>query len=123
MVEDERVLLLVENDAVEMLEAAARGTKLHGGDAVAGIRRSDGGCLAQIMEQASSGTYCLRVAGQAEAVESGDAEMFREDAFGMRRFEDPLVEARFGGAEAVEQRRGGLWKESRWLREEDFAWT
>lgn len=123
VVENERVLLLVENNAVEMFEAAARGTKLHGRGAVARIGGGDGGRFAQIVEQASGGGNGLRVARHAEAVESGDPELFGEDALGIARFEDPFVEARFGGAEAVEFRSGGAWEKSGGLRQEDFAGT
>src|SRR4029077_1222712 len=107
VVEDERVLLLVVGDAAEMLETGAAGPQEHG---FGGRRRAGGDCrsLAQIVDKRAGGGSRLGVAGEAKAIERDDAKLLFEDSPREIVLENPLVETRFGGTEAVELLGGRL---------------
>ena len=62
-----------------------------------------GGVFAEIVDDRAGGGERLVMIVEAEAGEFGDAELFAEDAGGVVVLEDPVVEAGFDAAGAVEQ--------------------
>jgi hypothetical protein len=111
-IEDERVVLFVKADAIEMAE----GFDTRSVVAACGV-------FAEIVNNGAGGGEGLRMIVEAEAGEFGYAELFAEYAFGVIGVEDPVFDAGFDAAHAVEE--GGFRGFEELLRagEKSFAGT
>jgi hypothetical protein len=111
-IEDERVVLFVIADAIEMAEGFEAGSVV-----------AAGGIFAEVVYDGACGGEGLRMIVEAEAGEFGDTELFAEDALGVVGVEDPVFDAGFDAAGAVEE--GGFcgFEELLRAREKGFAGT
>src|SRR5258708_2130929 len=81
-VEDERVVLLVKADAIQMAKGFDAGRVI-----------ASGGILAEGGHDGAGGGEGLRMIVEAEAGKFGDAELFAQNAFGIVDMEDPIFVA------------------------------
>ena len=65
-----------------------------------------GGIFTEIVDDGAGGGEGLRMIVEAEAGEFGDTELFAEDALGVVGMEDPVFDAGFDAARAIESRFG-----------------
>src|SRR6266404_2117866 len=100
-IEDERVVLLVIANAVEMAKRFDRGRRvaIRSITRIAAVRR----VFAEIVNDSSRRGDGLRVCVEAEASELCYAELFAKDAVGVIVLKNPIFKARFDSAGAIEQ--------------------
>jgi len=111
-IEDERVLLLVVTDAIEMAECLDTGGVV-----------TTSSVFAKIVDDGSGGGKSFRMAVQAKSGEFGNAELFAEDSYGVVALEDPVFEAGFNPACAIEERSFRGFEELVRAGKESFAGT
>jgi len=100
-IEHQGIVLLVVADAVEMPQGFNAGS-ING--FICGHRTvAARGVFAQIVNDGPGGSQRLLVIVQAKAREFSDAELLAQDAFGIVPLEDPIFEARFDSADALQQ--------------------
>src|SRR6266851_121331 len=119
-IEDQRVVLLVVADAVEVaqrLEAASGVAIRAAGGGFAAAR----GIFAQIVNDGARSGDSLRMAIQAEAGKLRDAELLAQYSLGVIVLESPVFEVRFDAASAVQQRSSRCFEQLLWAGEQRFA--
>src|SRR5258708_22085371 len=109
-VEDERVVLLVKADAIQMAKGFDAGRVI-----------ASGGIFAEVVHDGAGGGEGLRMIVEAEAGKFGDAELFAQNAFGIIGMEDPIFVAGFDAAHAVDERHFRSFEELLRPREKSFA--
>jgi len=92
-IEDERVVLLVVADAIEVSECGLRG-------GVGGLC----GVFADVVDDRACGRKSVSVIVEAKAGEFGNAELLAEDARGVIVLKRPIFNAAFDTARTVEKR-------------------
>jgi len=103
-------VLLIITDAIKMLESFDAGSIV-----------TAGGIFAKVMNDGTGGTEGLEMGIEAEASEFSDAELFAEKTLGVVAVEDPVFEAGFHTASAVEKRVFGGFKKLLRARKKSFA--